>query len=182
MASLAFNYAISGPRPFSYHWLNLLFHVANTALVFFFIRKLSGGGLWTSIVTAFFYLAALIVYLRYLDLRKPAWLGITWILFALSVASKPAAVVLPLTLLATDWFRRREWSPGLWLEKIPFLVVSGAMGLLTVTAQSAAGAVAAPQPWTLVQKILFASYGTVMYVVKLFLPFGLSAIYPYPTR
>src|SRR6185436_17575793 len=106
MASLAFNYAISGPRPFSYHWLNLLLHVANTALVFFFVRKLSNGRFWTSIVTAlffgihpmhvesvawiserkdelyaFFYLAALIVYLRYLDLRTPAWLGITWILF-----------------------------------------------------------------------------------------------------
>jgi len=46
MASLALNYMISGMSAGSYHWLNLLFHLANTALVFFFVRKLSGGRLW----------------------------------------------------------------------------------------------------------------------------------------
>lgn len=206
MASLALNYALTGTRPFSYHWLNLLFHVANTALVFFFVRKLSGGRLWTAVVTAlffgihpmhvesvawiserkdvlyaFFYLIALLAYLRHLDKKRPPWLVATWIAFVLSVASKPAAVVLPLTLLAIDYFKRRPLRPGVWLEKAPFLAISIADGVLTVVAQKAAGAVAAPQQWTLVQKVLFACYGTVMYVVKLFLPFRLSAIYPYPT-
>jgi tetratricopeptide (TPR) repeat protein len=207
MATLALNYAISGPKPFGYHWLNLFLHVLDTGLVFLFIRKLSGGRLWTAIVTsllfgihpmhvesvawiserkdvlyALFYLAALLAYLRYLDRERPGWLALTWLAFVLSVASKPAAVVLPLTLLAIDWFRRRPWRPRVLVEKIPFFAISAAMGALTVVAQSAAGAVAAPQQWTIVQKILFASYGTVMYVVKLFLPFGLSAIYPYPTQ
>jgi tetratricopeptide (TPR) repeat protein len=206
MASLALNYALSGPKPFSYHWLNLLLHVANTALVFLFVRKLSGGRLWTSVVTALFfgihpmhvesvawiserkdvlyalfYLAALLLYLRYLGRKRPAWLAATWIAFVLSAASKPAAVVLPLTLLAIDYFNRRPFGPRVWLEKIPFFVVSAAVGALTVVAQKAAGAVAAPHQWTLIQKVLFAAYGTAMYVVKLFLPFGLSAIYPYPT-
>jgi tetratricopeptide (TPR) repeat protein len=206
MASLALNYYLSGPRPFFYHWLNLLLHVANTALVFFFVWKLSGGRFWTTVVTALFfgihpmhvesvawiaerkdvlyalfYLAALLTYLRYLDKRRVGWLALTWVVFVLSVASKPAAVVFPLTLFASDYFRRRSFrDPGTWLEKAPFLAVSAAMGVLTVVAQKAAGAVAAPQQWTFVQKILFASYGTVMYVVKLFLPFRLSAIYPYP--
>jgi len=206
MASLALNYALSGPKPFGYHWLNLLFHVANTALVFFFVRKLSGGRLWTAAVTAlffgihpmhvesvawiserkdvlyaFFYLIALITYLRYLDKKGPVWLALTWVAFVLSVASKPAAVVLPVTLLAIDWFKRRPLRGGAWLEKAPFFAVSAGAGVLTVVGQKAAGAVAAPQQWTLVQKVLFASYGTVMYVVKLFFPFKLSAIYPYPT-
>jgi tetratricopeptide (TPR) repeat protein len=207
MATLAVNYAISGVKPFSYHWLNLLLHVANTALVFFFIRKLSGGRFWAAAVTALFFgihpmhvesvawiserkdvlyalftLAALLTYLRYLDRRRVSWLALTWILFVLSVASKPAAVVLPITLLAIDWFRKRAWSRRVWLEKIPFVLVSAAMGILTVTAQTSVGAVGPPQQWTVVQKVLFASYGTVMYVVKLFVPFGLSAIYPYPTQ
>jgi len=207
MASLAFNYYLSGPRPFSYHWLNLLLHVANTALVFLLVWRLSGRRLWTTVVTALFfgihpmhvesvawiserkdvlyalfYLLALLAYLRYLATRRVAWLALTWVVFVLSVASKPAAVVFPLTLLAIDYLKRRSFRGwGVWLEKAPFLVVSAAMGALTVMAQRAAGAVAAPQQWTFVQKVLFASYGTVMYVVKLFLPFRLSAIYPYPT-
>ena len=206
MASLALNYHWSGPRPAPYHWLNLLLHVANTALVFLFIRRLSGGRLWTTtaaalffgihpmhvesvawiaerkdVLYALFYLLGLIAYLRYLEARRGAWLIATWLAFVLSVASKPAAVVFPLTLLAIDFFRRRPWKPRVMLEKIPFLVVSVAAGALTVTAQQSAGAVAAPHQWTVFQKLLFASYGTVMYVVKLFAPLGLSAIYPYPT-
>ena len=206
MASLALNYAISGAHAASYHWLNLFLHLANTALVFLFVRKLTGGRLWTTVVTALFfgihpmhvesvawiaerkdvlyalfYLLGLIAYLRYLDGRRWPWLIPTWVAFVLSVASKPAAVVFPITLLAIDYFKRRPYRHLLVLEKIPFLLVSIAGGLLTLYAQKSVGAVAAPHQWSVFQKILFASYGTVMYVVKLFLPVRLSAIYPYPT-
>src|SRR4249919_2027808 len=37
MLTLAFNYAISGLDPFSYHMVNWLLHILNTALVFLFI-------------------------------------------------------------------------------------------------------------------------------------------------
>src|SRR6188474_1931107 len=40
--SLAFNYAVSGTDPFSYHFVNWLLHVINTALVFLFVYKISG--------------------------------------------------------------------------------------------------------------------------------------------
>ena len=206
MASLVLNYKISGMDAGSYHWLNLLLHLANTALVFLFVRMLSGGRLWTSVVTAlffgihpmhvesvawvterkdvlfaFFYLLALITYVRYLDTKRWSWLLGTWIAFVLSCASKPAAVVLPLTLLAIDWFRRRPWRSGVWVEKIPFFAVSILAGLLTVKAQQTVGATAASALWSLPQRVLFACYGTVMYVVKLFVPFHLSAVYPLPS-
>jgi len=211
MASLALNYAISGPRPALYHWLNLLLHLANTALVFAFIRMLSRGRLWTTVVTAlffgihpmhvesvawiaerkdvlyaFFYLLALIAYVRYLEKPRAAWpggawLGAAWLSFVLSAAAKPAAVVFPLTLLAIDYFRHRPFRLGVVVEKVPFFLVSLVGGALTIVAQKSAGAVAAPHQWTPFQKILFASYGTVMYVAKLFVPVRLSAIYPYPT-
>ena len=206
MATLALNYAVSGPRAASYHWLNLLLHLANTALVFLFVWRLSGRRLWTTVVTALFfgihpmhvesvawiaerkdvlyalfYLSGLIAYLRYLEARRVVWLVVTWIAFVLSVASKPAAVIFPLTLFAIDYFRRRPFGLRLVLEKIPFVLVSVGAGVLTLVAQKSAGAVAAPHKWTIFQKLLFASYGTVMYVVKLFVPLRLSAIYPYPT-
>jgi tetratricopeptide (TPR) repeat protein len=206
MASLALNYLISGMNAGSYHWLNLILHLANTALVFFFIRKLSGGRLWASVATAlffgihpthvesvawiserkdvlyaFFYLIALLLYLRYLDQRRWLWLVPTWILFVLSAASKPAAVVFPLSLLAIDYFRRRPLRAQSLLEKAPFFAVSAAVGVLTFQAQRSVGAVADPKLWSPFQKVLFASTGTVMYVVKLFLPFHLSAVYPLPS-
>lgn len=201
--SYALNYRISGLDPASYHWLNLLLHLANTGLVFLFVWRLSKGRLWTSVATsllfgihpmhvesvawiaerkdvlyAFFYLAGLIAYLRYLDRKQPAWLGATLAAFILSVASKPAAVVFPLVLLAIDYFRKRPLRAGVLLEKVPFLAVSLLDGILTLRAQRAAGAIT--EVWGPFQKLLFACYGTVMYVVKLFVPVGLSAIYPYP--
>src|SRR5882672_2702368 len=143
MASLALYYAISGTHAVSYHWLNLLLHLANTALVFFFVRKLSGGRFWTTVVTAlffgihpmhvesvawiaerkdvlyaFFYLLALIIYLRFLDTRRPVWLALTLLVFILSVASKPVAVVLPLTLFAIDYYHRRPVTRSAVLEKV----------------------------------------------------------------
>src|SRR5258706_9560495 len=203
IASLALNYRISGLHPASYHWLNLLLHLANTALVFLFIRKLTGGRVWTTVITAlffgihpmhvesvawiaerkdvlyaFFYLLALITYLRYLDNRRLVTLLATLLAFVCSVASKPAAVVLPLSLLAIDYFRRRPIHLAAWLEKVPFFAVSIAGGLLTIQAHRSAGAIADPHVWTPIQRLLFASYATVMYGVKLFLPVSLSVVYP----
>jgi len=203
--SLALNYRISGLHPASYHWLSLLLHLANTALVFLLVRMLSGGRLWTTVVTslffgihpmhvesvawvaerkdvlyAFFYLLGLIAYLRYLERPRLPWLGITLLAFVLSAASKPAAVVFPITLWTIDYFRRRPFNFSTVAEKLPFIAVSLAVGLLTLKAQRSVGAVADAHAWGPVQQLLIASYGTLMYIVKLFIPVRLSALYPYP--
>jgi len=203
IASFALNYHFSGLDPAAYHWTSLLVHLANTALVFVLVRQLSRGRKWTPILAAalfgihpmhvesvawvaerkdvlyaFFYLVGLIAYVRYLDRKSRIWLGGALVAFVLSVASKPAAVVFPLTLFAIDWFRKRPLTRATALEKAPFFIVSLIDGLLTLQVQRASGAIT--EHWNAFQKLLFAAYGTVMYVVKLFAPVGLSAIYPYP--
>jgi tetratricopeptide (TPR) repeat protein len=205
--SLALNYRISGYQPASYHWLNLLLHLANTGLVFAFVWMLSRRRFWTATATSLFfgihpmhvesvawiaerkdvlytlfYLLGLIAYLRYLERRRWAWFAVCLAAFVLSLASKPAAVVFPLTLLALDYFFRRTDRIRLVLEKLPFLALSIAAGLLTLKAQQASGAIAPVDTWNLFEKLLFASYGSLMYVLKLFVPVGLSAVYPYPDK
>jgi Flp pilus assembly protein TadD len=205
--SLALNYRISGYQPVSYHWLNLILHLANTGLVFAFVWMLSRRRFWTATATSLFfgihpmhvesvawiaerkdvlytlfYLLGLMAYLRYLERRRWAWFALCLAALVLSLASKPAAVVFPLTLLALDTFFRRTDRLRLVLEKLPFLVLSIAAGLLTLKAQHELGAVASPGTWNLFEKLLFASYGSLMYVLKLFVPVGLSAVYPYPAK
>jgi tetratricopeptide (TPR) repeat protein len=201
--SLAVNYRISGLKPDSYHALSLGLHLANTALVFVFVWMLTGGRRWTSVVTsllfgihpmhvesvawmserkdvlyAFFYLLGLLAYLKYLEKPKVAWWAATGVALILSLASKPAAVVFPVTLLAIDWYRKRAWSPRWLAEKSLWFAASLAGGLLTLHAQAASGAMERQQSaWT---KLLSAAYGLVMYVVKLVAPVHLSAIYPFP--
>jgi len=201
--SLALNYKLSGFQPGSYHWLNLLLHLANTALVFGFVWMLSGGRRWTTVATslffgihpmhvesvawiaerkdvlfAFFYLLGLITYLRYLEAKRLPWLGVTLVAFALSAASKPAAVVFPLTLLAIDVYRRRGLRLAVLAEKIPFFAVSLACGLLTLKAQILAEAI--DSRWNPFERLLIASKATLLYMGKLLAPVHLSAIYPYP--
>ena len=103
--SLVLNYELSGFDPGSYHWLNLLLHLANTALVFVFVWTLTGGRLWTTIATslffgihpmhvesvawvaerkdvlyALFYLIGLLAYLTYIRRGSFAWLGATFLM------------------------------------------------------------------------------------------------------
>ena len=204
MWSLALNYRFAGLDPAPYHWLNLLLHLANTALVFLFVWRLSQRRFWTAAVTslffgihpmhvesvawvaerkdvlyAFFMLLGLIAYVSHVERPNLLKLGATLVAFVLSAASKPAAVVFPLVLVAIDLFRGRGLKPSVWLEKAPFFLVSLGVGLLTLQAQQGAGAISTV--WNPFQKLLFGVYGLTMYVAKLFLPIGLSAIYPYPS-
>lgn len=205
IASLLVDYRISGTAPAAYHWINLLLHVATTALVFVFVRALSRNRFWTTVVTAlffgihpmhvesvawiaerkdvlygFFYLLALILYVRRVDGGGVRWLWASLAAMVLSVLSKPAAVVLPLALLAIDWFRGRRFDGRLFVEKAPFFAVAIAGGLVNVYVQKSFGALDVPHPWSLTAKALFASYAVVVYVAKLFVPVHLSAVYPYP--
>ena len=207
MYSLALNYRISGDAPRSYHALSLILHLINTALVFLFVRALAPGGLWAPVVTALFfgihpthvesvawvaerkdvlyavfYLAALIAYVKYLGRGRVAWLGVCLASFVLSLASKPAAVVLPVTLLAIDFYRKRPFTPRVMMEKLPFVALSVIAGILTLGSQETAGAVGSQDTYNIFQRATLASYGFVMYFVHLLAPFHLSALYPYPDQ
>ena len=206
MMSLAINYAVAGDSPFGYHLVNVLLHVLNVLLVFVFCYQLTRRKIYVSFAVAlffgihplhvesvawvserkdvlytFFYIAALITYLRYINQGNRKELIYTFVLFLLSLFSKPAAVTLPLALLLLDYYaqKRHLQQTAVWVEKIPFLLLSLLFGWLTIKAQ-APTAIAEFTNYTIPQKIMLASYGLVIYIVKLFLPFNLAALHPYP--
>ncbi len=205
MLSLALDYRLGKLDPFYYHLTNLLIHLLNTLLVFGFLFRLHptekpimafvvaiGFGIhpmhvesvaWISerkdVLYTFFLMASLLVYLEYLKSRQLLWLGLCFLLFSASLLSKAVAVVLPLLLWLTDYYKQRPFRLQLVWEKIPFLAASLVIGIAALRIQSA-GAIADFDTFTLFQRIMFASYGCLMYVVKLILPMDLSPFYPYP--
>ncbi len=204
--SLALNYAISENQAGSYHLVNVLLHLANTALVFFFVWQLSNRNLiisfcaslffgvhpmhvesvaWISerkdVLYTFFYLLGLMAYVRYVDRRDTKSLVLCFLAFACSIASKPAAIVFPATLFTLDFYRERDWSTKLILEKLPFFAVSLIMALLTLQAQSAGGATDTSNAFGLEQRFFFGFYSFMMYVAKVFAPVNLAIFYPLPT-
>ncbi|HUR29004.1 MAG TPA: tetratricopeptide repeat protein [Planctomycetota bacterium] len=205
MLSLAANHAISGESATSFHLVNLLLHLANTCLVFRLAARLSRNNDLVAFATAllfavhpmhvesvawvaerkdvlytFFYLLGLASYDKFVasSRRSSYFASLLW--FVLSLASKPAAVVFPIALVAWDFFRGRKLSVATLTEKVPFFALALVGGWLTLHGQAAEGATDVAQLHGLETRALFASYGFMMYLAKLVWPVHLSVFYPMP--
>ncbi|NQV01839.1 MAG: tetratricopeptide repeat protein, partial [Bacteroidia bacterium] len=190
------------PAPF--HATSLILFLIDVILVFIFIYLLTGRKILIAFVTALlfaihpmhvesvawvserkdvlyglFFLAGLITYVRFLQTSRWSFYLLTVFLFILSILSKPAAVVFPLVLFVIDYYYRRKLTWKTTMEKVPMLLLSIVAGLVTYLIQSE-NAVADFSTFTIFQRILFASYGFMMYLARLLIPFQLSAFYPYP--
>jgi tetratricopeptide (TPR) repeat protein len=204
MLSLGINYAMTGRNASSYHATNLLLHLIDTALVFALIYRLSGrkwqgaafaallfgihpmhveSVAWVAerkdVLYGLFFIWALITYHRYLEQGNRRQLIYTFVLFLLSLLSKPTAVMLPIVLLLMDYYHHRKITLNTLLEKVPFFIFSVILGLITINIQREE-AIGALSEFNIIHRICFASYGTVMYIAKAFVPIGLSTLYPYP--
>ncbi len=126
-----------------------------------------------------FFIAGHISFTKYIDSgsKKQYWLTILFVV--LSLLSKPAAVIFPVSLFCIDLLRNRRFSFKLIIEKIPFFIPAIIIGLLTITAQKDVGATG-EEYFGLGKNILFGCYGIMMYFFKMIIPFKLSAFYPFP--
>jgi tetratricopeptide (TPR) repeat protein len=205
MLSLAVDYWISDGKPQWFHAVNVFLHLVNIVLVFFFFYMFSGKKIWISAITALlfaihplhvesvawiserkdllysaFFLGGLILYIKYLKKNSLALLSGVFVLFLLSLLSKPAAVIFPLVLLAIDFYFDRLKLSRTTIEKIPFFVLSLAFGIITLQVQKAYGAYSDTGIYPFSSRFFFGNYGTLMYLVKMVFPFRLCAFYPFP--
>jgi protein O-mannosyl-transferase len=146
------------------------------------------------VLYAFFFLLALIAYLQFLENRKSLWFIFSLLLFILSCLSKAMAVSLVPVLLLIDWYRERPIRQmSIWLEKIPFVAVALFFGLIAFNIQGGGNfhgmlsgiegvksALSESGSFPFSQRIAFAAYGMVQYLIRFFVPFDLSPYYPYP--
>jgi hypothetical protein len=139
----------------------------------------------------FFMLLSILAYTRYVscDNRSKWWWYVGALgLYVLALLSKPMAVTLPVVLLLIDVypFRRTVWIhskvvsipqrslSGLILEKLPFLLLSAGLALITIHSQQVA---MWDMPFEL--RMLNAFNSVLFYLEKLLLPFSFSPHYPY---
>jgi tetratricopeptide (TPR) repeat protein len=206
----AIEYRFFQSNPFIYHLDNLILHLLNTVLVFILVERITRtreiavfvslffgihpmhveSVAWAAerkdLLYTFFYLLALIQYLRFLASEgSRARHYILTLVFALcSLVSKSAAVTLPVLMLLVDWFQGRKLlDVKLVLEKAPFVVLSLVFGLVALESQRGnISAEAVNQYYAFHERVLLTSYATCVYLYKMFLPVNLSAIYAYPNR
>jgi protein O-mannosyl-transferase len=213
LISLAVSFRLSGVQPWAYQLVNLLLHVCNMLLVYFFIKSLLNlhvterpkaspapliaaalfgihpmnveSVAWISerknVLYAFFFLASLVAYLKYMDNKSYKTYTFSIVLFLLSLLSKGMAVPLSLCIIGIDYYAGRNLlSKKVVLEKIPYLLLSGIFGMVAIWAQHSLGAIANETHYSWPNHIAVASYGFVQYLIKLCFPYHLSAFYPYP--
>ena len=194
-----------GVDPAGHHAMSLVFHLANTLLLYGLLSRMTGArarsavaaalfGLhplrvesvaWISerkdLLGAFFGFLSVGAWLRWVTGRKPLAYAASLALFALSLASKPMLVTLPVLLLLLDWWPLMRWnrqqSRWLLVEKLPYLALSLASSVVTYTWQRH-GPTMMMLPFAV--RVDNAVLSFFRYIGKLFYPVRLAMLYPHP--
>ncbi|MBU1996923.1 MAG: tetratricopeptide repeat protein, partial [Candidatus Omnitrophica bacterium] len=134
-----------------------------------------------------FYLGSMISYIYGIkrEQNRNSFYAISLLLFLCSLFSKPAAVTLPMVLLLVDFYFHGNFYDLDWKKifsslgnKIPFFMLSGLFVFVALGQQK----VGLFDIYSRMERVMIGSYGFIYYVVKLFLPLGLSCFYPVPAK
>ena len=203
--SYAVEYRFFGLDPFAYHATNLILHLGNCLLVFWFIFMLRANltaafiaallfGIhplhvesvaWVSerkdVLCTLFFLAALISYQYYQrKATSPALYSLSLLFFLCALLSKAMAITLPCVLLLCDYFNQRTGNRKLLREKVPFFLLAAIFAAVALYAQHSLGGVRNQPSVSLLETMAIAGYGLVFYLAKILVPLNLSCLYPYP--
>lgn len=209
LISWAIDYQFAGLSPEFYHANNLFFHIVVTILVYFFITKLSKNkviALFTSLLFgihpmhveavawitarkdllyAVFFMAGLISYLYYVEKKvkrdKILFITCCFLFFLMALLSKAVAVTFPVVLLLIDYLKQRSNVKEVLFEKVPFLVLSLFFIYHSIQAQERGGALQFREFYSVLDSLSVGFYGYLVYLLKFFIPYKLSALHPYPT-
>jgi tetratricopeptide (TPR) repeat protein len=190
--------------PRAYHVTNLIFHLLNCLLVFLLVDRLRRNRTaafvaallfgvhplhvesvaWITerkdMLYGFFFLAAALAYLGYLNRKKISAYFLALALFALSLLAKPTAAVLPFILLTIDFLLKREFKLRLILEKIPFFMLSGGALFVAVLAQGSTGTFQTGERFNFLSNLYHAANYLLFYLLKIIAPVKLACLYPEP--
>lgn len=191
--NLAAESAVFGESAAVHHAGNLLLHSLNAVLLFFLVMALAGEPwaafcaalLWAvhpvqaesvcwlaerkNLLYSFFYLAAILCYLRHLRSRSGLMLAAVCVLFLAALLSKASAVTLPLVLLLLDIYLKNPFTRRLAAERAAFFLAAGVFAAVSAAAQGKNGNIIPVNPFPLLS----------FYLLKVIWPFALSALYPY---
>lgn len=151
------------------------------------------------ILSAIFFLLMLGAYVRYARAPSVTRYLVVAVLFAAGLMSKPMLVTAPLVLLFLDYWPLRRFEQlssttrktkvlksrnqgriirGLFLEKIPLLVLSAGSGIITFALQKRAAGAIPPLPFLWRAQNAVITY--IIYAWKTLWPTRLAVFYPHP--
>lgn len=194
-------YHLWGLSPAGYHAVNVALHALNAFLVGLLLRGLRVRGAWwvavlfllhpvhvesvawiterKNVLSALFYLLALLGYLRFDRGGKRRFYFLALGLFLCALLSKTVTATLPVVILLALLYRRKRVSRRDLLRLLPFFVLALGMGLLTVALEEEmVGVVRGEFEFGPLQRALIACRALLFYAGKLLFPWPLIFNYP----
>ena len=196
--------AFWGLRPFGYHFVNLLLHIANSLLLWRLLMRLKIPGAllaagifalhpvhvesvaWITerknVLMAFFFLLTLLAWVEFLDAppdKRRRFYGLAVLFFSLALFSKATACTLPAALFLILWLQKRTINRERLIQIAPFVLLGLLMGLLvTWWERYHQGTSGAEFAFGLPERLLIASRAVWFYAGKLIWPAKLTFSYP----
>ena len=147
------------------------------------------------VLSGFFYLTAVLLYLRAVDRSRDRTLCFAGSLlgYVCSLLAKPVAVSLPAALMIIDVYPLRRYRPSfqegairkqwpIFKEKIPYWILSLVFGSIGYLSQYVEGNIRSLSERGWMERIVQSLYALSFYLWKMFLPIRLSTHYPLPHR
>jgi tetratricopeptide (TPR) repeat protein len=141
------------------------------------------------VLSAFFWMLAVYSYVLYSEKVGKLRYLVVFMFFALGLLSKPMVVTLPVVLLLLDWWPLGRSIPEragnrssfhrsmmLFVEKIPFLILSGCLSVVTYTIKQGQGEIVTEISWQERAARAFILYCE--YIYKMIWPGKLAVYYP----
>ncbi|HTP51850.1 MAG TPA: tetratricopeptide repeat protein [Anaeromyxobacteraceae bacterium] len=191
-----------GDATLGYHLVNLALHATAAILVAVALRRLAVPGAilaaalfalhpvqvesvaWITeqknTLSAVFYLAAGLAWLRFEDRRDASSYLLALAMFLLALSSKTVTATLPAALLLLHWWRRGRptWKHDV-LPLLPFFLLGAAAGVLTAWVERhLVGAEGGAFQLSPAERVLVAGRAAWFYLGKLIWPTDLVFIYP----
>jgi tetratricopeptide (TPR) repeat protein len=191
-----------GDAPAGYHLANILFHAVSACLLYRVLRRLELPGAWIAAcvfalhpvnaesvawiseqkntLSAAFYFAAALAYLRYESGHKLFWYAAGTGLFVLALLTKSVTATLPAALLVVLWWKRGRLSlTGDLLPLVPWLALGASMGAMTAWLERThVGAIGPAFDLGAGARLIVAGRALWFYLGKILWPANLTFIYP----
>lgn len=188
---------IWGLEPAGYHIVNVVLHLLNSLLVWRVLLRLAVPGAWVvavvfaihplqvesvawiierkDVLSGLFYLAAVLVWLRFLDQPRPWRYGLALLLFAAGLLSKSMVVTLPVALLIVQWWKEGCITIRDLRRLAPFFLTAL---LITALDLYSVGSRHGSLDYSLPERMLIAAQALWFYAGRLAWPIDLAVIYP----
>lgn len=198
-----------GVKPGPLHLVNILFHIANTLLLFIVFNRMTKA-LWQSafiaalfaihplhvesvawiaerkdVLSTLFWLLTMLAYARYVERSSAGRYILAIMFFALGLLAKPMLVTLPFVLLLLDYWPLDRFSNSKFsirdsvIEKLPFFFLSVLSSVITFLVQQKGGAVFEADVVPFSVRLANAACSYFVYIEKMFWPVRLAVLYPY---